>query len=529
MWKGVWGRIWVRQIAVAVAYALTYQLIVPHANTDWPILSGLRFCCPLVIPYRYWPALVVGEFLPLAHWFYQYLNRFGLMWVVLESIPPPIAIGMSVIWWCRSRMALFPTRRLINVGALVFCVVFATLTWILFSCAAAAAGHLAPGSPPYALSFMEVISSVISKYVAILIMVPWALMVKLEYHSSSRRTWLRRIVHSSVLPETAVLLLPALAVLTWLGLNTIGDARQLCRMAMFLPVVWLTFKYGWRASALGSTLAIICVSLTLAPYPDPDTLQVQTPIALVLTCLFALGVRTSTQSQLTQRESHDAKVSLQIAQHGLYLSELRMRQTSHALEQVGVTLEHSHALAQQQLYRLADSVYPLAWRDGGLSSVLRETLARTLDEAGVIYRCEIQGRKLSQHAPGVQMALYRLACEAVVYICAQQPCTRMNLYLRSGETHGRRWAVLRLEGFAGHTKVNPLIHGAAEGKHLATALGASCLDIDAMRDHVQIYGGQLHACIASGGLRITALLHDAAGHAQVPAPVIARASQLCVA
>ncbi|MGC1549405.1 MAG: hypothetical protein WA777_12820, partial [Rhodanobacter sp.] len=468
------------------------------------------------------------EIFPLAYFNDQHLSQFGLMWVVISSIPL-ISIGMPIMWWYRSRMALFPTRRLFNVGVLLFCVGFTTLMWVLLMCAEFATAHLAPGSPPSILTVMKVVSGFISKYVVILTMVPWALMAKLEYSSSSRHTWFGRFVRSPVLSEVAVLLLPALVVLTWLGLNTIGDARQLCRVAMFLPVVWLTFKYGWRASAFGSTLVIICINLTLASYPDPDTHQVQVFIAFAITCLFALGVRTSTHNQQAQRESHDANVSLQIAQHGLYLSELRMRQTSHALEQVGATLEHSHALAQQQLYRLADSVYPLAWRDGGLSSVLRETLARTLDEAGVIYRCEIQGRKLSQLAPGVQMALYRLACEAVVYICAQQPCTRMNLYLRSGETHGRRWAVLRLEGFAGHTKVNPLIHGAAEGKHLATALGASCLDIDAMRDHVQIYGGQLHACIASGGLRITALLHDAAGHAQVPAPVIARASQLCVA
>jgi hypothetical protein len=105
----------------------------------------------------------------------------------------------------------------------------------------------------------------------------------------------------------------------------------------------------------------------------------------------------------------------------------------------------------------------------------------------------------------------------------------MNLYLRSGEAHGRRWAVLRLHGFAGHAEIDHQLHGTDEWRHLATMLGASCLDIEAMRDHVLIYDGQLHARIASGGLRITALLHVASGHAQVQMPAGARVSQLCIA
>ena len=528
MLKKMWKSIWLRQVTVVVAYALAYRLLRPYSDADWPIEAGLRFSCLLVAPYRYWPALVVGEFFPEAYGNFQCLDQFGLMWVVLISIPP-IATGMPIVWWCRSRMALFPARRLINVGALLSCVVVASLTWLLIICAATASLRLPPGSHPFKLTILMMVTGLISRYMVILIVIPWVIMAKLEYGSSLRPARLHRLAHSSVLLEAAVLLLPALVMLTWLGLNTVGDARMLCRMGMFLPVVWLTFKHGWRASALGSTLAIICINLTLAPHPDPDIFQVQAFIALIVTCLFALGVRTSVQNQQTQRELRDAKVSLQIAQHGLYLGELRMRQTSHALEQVGATLKQSNSLAQRQLYRLADSVYPLAWREGGLSSALRVTMARTLDEAGMTYGCEIQGCTLSQLAPGVQMALYRLACEAVAYICAQQPCTRMNLYLRSGESHGRRWAVLRLQGFAGHAGINHQLHGIDEWQHLATMLGASCLDIEAMRDHVLIYDGQLHARIATSGLRITALLHDASGHAQVQAPAIARVSQLCVA
>ncbi len=84
---------------------------------------------------------------------------------------------------------------------------------------------------------------------------------------------------------------------------------------------------------------------------------------------------------------------------------MRMRQSAQALEQIGGILQLTQtrllnrfkhmlpmtegqnyyrqvATTQGQVYRLAESMHPTAWRERGLPGALRETIARTLDEAG---------------------------------------------------------------------------------------------------------------------------------------------------
>jgi signal transduction histidine kinase len=172
---------------------------------------------------------------------------------------------------------------------------------------------------------------------------------------------------------------------------------------------------------------------------------------------------------------------------------------------------------QNQVYRLAESMHPVAWRERGLPAALNETVARALDEAGIAYRCEINGRGFTRLAPAVLTATYRTACEAVVYVTSRLACTRVNLMLRGGETRGKRWVVLRVEGLLEETGVASAVYHSEERKRLAAKLGANMLDVPEMRDHVSIFDGVLHLRMPEGQLRITALLHDAVQEEQRPA------------
>jgi signal transduction histidine kinase len=155
-------------------------------------------------------------------------------------------------------------------------------------------------------------------------------------------------------------------------------------------------------------------------------------------------------------------------------------------------------------------MHPVAWRERGLPAALNETVARVLDEAGIAYRCEINGRGFSRLAPAVLTATYRAACEAVVLVTSRLACTRVNLRLRGGETNGKRWVVLRVEGVLEETGIASAVIHSEERKRLAMKLGASALDIPDIRDHVRIFDGLLHIRMPADRLQLTALLHDAA-------------------
>ncbi|GLQ45645.1 hypothetical protein GCM10007862_06960 [Dyella lipolytica] len=302
---------------------------------------------------------------------------------------------------------------------------------------------------------------------------------------------------------------------------------------MFLPVAWLTMKHGWRAAAFGIPAVMACI------YPElearPDTLDIAGAQALITfssTCLFALGAHITAQNAAEAQERMNAKVAVKLAQQGLYLCEIRMRQSAQALEQIGGMLQLTQtrllnrfkhmlpategqnyykqaAATQSQVYRLAESMHPTVWRERGLPAALRETIARTLDEAGFAYRFELKGRGLSQLSPSVHAAIYRLACEAVVYICEQQAWSTIMISLRGGHTNSQQWAVLRVEGLVNHSDINDPVFKKFESQQLASKLGANGLDTDAMRDHVRLYDGELHVRTRDDKLQITALIHDA--------------------
>jgi two-component system, NarL family, sensor histidine kinase FusK len=532
MLKSISQNKWLLQLAVFASYGLIFAFLRPYSNSIWMVTCGLRLACLLFLPYRYWPTLVLAEVGPLIYQNYEYLDQFGLTWTVLNSIPP-ILYAMPVVWWCRHKLALFPSKRLVRVNALLACAVMASAVWTIAAFAVLIAVVQPATTPtPYAFRPLDVVQIFLGRYGGILAIVPLALAIKLE-KPVSWRAWLLRVTKSRLTLETIVLLLPTLAVLVWINGRASADAQQVIRMAMFLPVAWLTMKHGWRAAAIGIAAVMACIFVGMTIQHNVIGLVgAQAFISFAATCLFALGARITVQNAAEEQEHLDAKAAMKLAQQGLYLCEVRMRQTAEALEQIGGTMQLTHtrllnrfkhmlpmtegqnfykqaAATQTQMYRLAESMHPTAWRERGLPAALRETIGRSLDEAGIAYRFDIKGRGLSQLLPGVHAAIYRLACEAVVHLCEQGNWTTISMSLRGGFTHGQRWAVLRVEGLDGADGSEDPAHRKSQNQQLALKLGANGLSMAAMRDHVRLYDGELHVRTSPDQSQITALIHDA--------------------
>jgi two-component system, NarL family, sensor histidine kinase FusK len=397
---------WLPQAGVFVLYTVAYALLRPYSNGIWALTCGLRLSCLLLLPYRYWPALACAEIAPLVYNNYPCIDPFGLTWTVLNSIPP-ILYAMPVVWWCRERLPLFPTKRLVNVNILLLCTVLASFAWVATTFAI-----MATNKVPQLLSAqayrLEAVQIFLGRYAGILTILPLALAFKLQ-KPARLSTRLVQWAKSRLTLEMVVLLLPT-----------------------------LTMKHGWRAAAIGIAAVMVCNFLSLVSLPGVVYMAgIQAFIAFSSTCLFVLGAHISAQNAAEEQERLDAKAAMKLAQQGLYLCEVRMRQTAQSLEHLGGMMQLTQtrllnrfkhmlpmtegqnyyrqaAATQNQMYRLAESMHPTAWRERGLPAALRETIARVLDEAGLAYRFELKGRGLSQLSPGIHAAIYRLACEAVV-------------------------------------------------------------------------------------------------------------------
>lgn len=522
---------WLRQLAVFIGYGTVYTLLRGYYGV-WHVLSGLRLSCLLLLPYRYWPTLALAELGPGIYYASPAQAPFGPIWWIGNSIPS-VLYAMPIVAWCKRRLGLFPSKHLIRAKALFVCVALSTAVWTTVAALLLLSVRQPAGTQdPYHFQSIYAVQLFLGHYAGILTVLPIALALKLQRPQAWRdrfASWLG----NPLLQESLVLLLPSMAVLYWLNLHAPANIRPVIRMTMLLPAAWLTMKHGWRAASVGTTAAIICMFLSMEPLlGDEDVIGAQAFITFSVTCLLALGVRVSMQNAVEEQERIDAKAAIKLAQQGLYLCELRMRQASQTLEQVagGLQLTQTRLLnrfkhmipptegqsyykqmatTQHQVYQLVESMHPTAWRERGLPAALRETIGRALDEANVAYRFALTGRGLSQLSPSVHAAIYRLACEAVVHVFAQQAWSDITISLRGGLTHGQRWAVLRVEGQVDPTEAAVPAQSKQESQHLAAKLGANSLNAIAMRDYARLYNGELHTCAKSDAFRMTVLLHDA--------------------
>lgn len=524
--RGLWSNIWCRHGAVVFAYALSYALLREVTFSHWTPLAGLRFAVLLFVPYRYWPALVLGEFLPLAYRGIDCASTYGWLWASTFMVPP-IALVMPVIRWFRERRRLFPCTGQTSINMFLF----GTLTVSLI-CAAVNIATFSLMRGPLADAYPYKVQTVagwyfLGNYIGILTIVPLVLLVREEWHRFGRSRLWARLSGSPLVLDAVCLLLPALALLVWLASGLASQASQEARIAMFLPVAWLALRHGWRGAAVGGTAASIAVMLTMPAVHDSDTLHALVFVAFTVTTMMMLGGRIAFLHDRDERGRAEARLAFALAQRNVHLGEIQLQQISNALEQMSGSIQASYtqmfarlrtllpgtdertyhrqaALTQHQMYRLADSLYPTALRERGLSAALREgSMPRALDEAGMAYWCDIRTDALDKLSSSVQTTLYRLSSEAVSVVCAQRNVSRIHIRVRVGVLAGRRCVALQVDGYADFDRLSRIRWG-----NLETLIASSGMGIAAIKDRAGVFGGKARLKILSGRSRVSIMLFD---------------------
>lgn len=512
-------------MAVAAAYALAYSALRELTFSHWALYAGFRFSVLLFVPYRYWPSLLVAEGGSLAYVGITCADEYGWLWSTFFMVPP-IAFAMPIVRWCRDRHRLFPDRTTTSMNVLLSSTFVVSLIWTAINMGTLV---LMRGPRTEALHYQEIAGRYfIGNYLGILSIVPIVLAIREELLGRGvARLW-ARMSESRLVLEAASLLLPSLAFLVWMAVGPTGrTGQEEARIAMFLPVAWLALRHGWRGAAVGGTAASIAVVLTMPSIHDGATVQAQSFIAFATTTLLLLGGRIAVLNEREAREKAGVRMALGVAQRNIYLGELQLRQTSHALEQMSGALQASYtqllgrlrcllpnvdertyyrhaAVTQHQMYRLADSLYPMAWRERGLSAALREgSMPRALDEAGIAYWCDADGDALAGLSTSLHMAVYRLTCEAVSLACAKQNISRIHVRLRCGSFGGRRWVVLRVDSKVDFERLSKV-----RWDDLIPALGGSGLGMGALKDRAAIFEGKVRSRSSGEGNRLSVILFD---------------------
>ncbi|WP_204632548.1 hypothetical protein [Dyella mobilis] len=484
----------------------------------------------MLLPYRYWAALLIGEAIPNAFLAFKCLADFGPAWVAIRCIPEML-VSMPIVWLCRSQLNVFPTRHLVNVKALLTCVLMVSIALSTYAYVLMFSSIHVPAAL-YAARPQVMGVYLTGNFGGLLTLVPWALIARLDYRKGRVTAQFKRLWTNKLLVDAMGIAVPVIAGLTLLAAKLHDAPTQLIELGMIVPAAWLTAKHGWRAAALAGTAVLICDSL-LHPLgmPTPAALETIAGLCVAVSGLYVLGAKVSAQKIRDEHDRAAAEEVHDMARQHLMTTERRMRRAAERLEFVAgsmhvanaQTLEHmrrivpnieSHAFykqavkAHEQVYLLAESLHPAAWRDRGLPAALNETLARALDEAGLQYQCEIDGRGFMFLEAAVHTAIYRTACEGIVYVTSDITCSSVKLVVRAGETSGRRWVVVRVEGYLDANDVAKGIYFGQNRRELAAKLGANLSSVKEMRAHARTFDGMLHVRSDARRVVVSALLHS---------------------
>ncbi|PXV54629.1 Signal transduction histidine kinase, glucose-6-phosphate specific [Dyella jiangningensis] len=521
-----WANPWFRRIGLAVSYGLLIYLVRQVAITHFVLLTGVHLTVLLLTRYRDWPLLVAGEMAVLVPITIQCIDQWGwgIPWGIFNVIPA-IVIMAPVVWLVRERWPIMTSRYSLNMGALLGCALVLSFLMTGYNIASMMVMHLPPG---YVAHFDKLgVEWVLGNYLGILAVTPTVLFAHQLFKGAYWRELGGRLLDNRVVLDSIFLVIPALLLLVWIGLES-AHVRQIAQVAMFLPIVWLAMRHGWQGAAIGGTAASLAVMALMPATYDQQTMQAEAIVAFAISSMLLLGARIGALNQHAEQERMDVRMALALAQRNVHIGEMQLRTTSLALEQIRETVQASFAMmmsrirhlqptiedrsyhrqalvAQDQLFRLADSLYPVSWRERGLPAALREgAIPRALDETGVGYWCDLRG-PLSRLSQTLHLAIYRLVVEVVADACAKRNVSEIVVRIRCGEKGGRRWALVSiiLRGqaeAASHVRWDELLPRVMRS---TSGMGWS-----GIRDRAMTFEGDAREHALANGRRVSLLLLD---------------------
>lgn len=516
----------VPHIFIAAGYAAVYCIVRPYSHAAWVVVDGLRLTCLLMVARRYWAALAFGELVAMAYVSMQHADQFGLTWALFRSFPPLI-VAMPIVDKLTRGHPIFDGHGGIRMARLLAITAAVSAVWAILSYLLLGLMSRYQGGPPVVLTGMELVGYYLGNYVGCLTFVPLVPMIELSLRKGHLLERLHLAARDAALWESLLLVLSTVVILIcvnymiWGGTFHIfgrankDDLQAVCRIAMFVPIAWLAFRYGWQPVALGCSFAIGSISITMQSLPDPSVFQTEAVVAFVATVLLAVGSRVTVYDEKTARHLSEAYRAVSLAEQERRLSELRHTQAVMALHEISHGLAVAHGdeagngagwisavvrksdpqraqAARHQFYELAQKLAVDLRPEMELVAALRSMLGRTIVEAGLTLVVKVARGQFGKLAEELDLTAYRLAREAVAMLTSNPECTGITTVWRGGIRNGQRWIYVRVDAELVKRKATARdTDEAAKRRFLTALLGASGLGISEMQDFAKSYRGSL--------------------------------------
>lgn len=298
--------IWGPHLAVAAAYAACYEVVRYFTSTHWILPAGLRLVCLLLVPRRFWPAMIFGESLPIAEKILLANHNYGIAWTVLVAIPPML-LSAPIVAALKKRMTLIRDDGEVNMTFILAATLLAATATMSLNSIAYATVVMPDGAPSPGLSLIMVLTFFIGNYLGALTITPSVLALKERVDATKGSLTWSHIAKSPLLREILCVEGPILLALVAAVHFLDGSATPYLRLSMSLPVILLAWRHHWHGAAIGGMLASIAVAASAIATRDPSMIPAQAVLAFVISGSLAVGAWLARRSRSTI--TVDAKVS----------------------------------------------------------------------------------------------------------------------------------------------------------------------------------------------------------------------------
>jgi glucose-6-phosphate-specific signal transduction histidine kinase len=280
---------WTQMAALTAAYAACYELTRYFSSSHWILPTGLRLACALLVPRRFWPALIIGETLPMLESAAVCIPRFGMLWGLLASTPV-IAPCMLLVAGIRRYADIYRASGEINMPTILVATAgAAVITATLTEAALLAALGTAPGAWPEIDPAGYFQAYLLGAFLGALTITPTVLALR-ERYARTDTVSLSVVWTSPLVRELMFGALPLLFVLALESSSAQGTLQQWLRFATVIPVIILTIRHGWHGAAVAGMLASIALATTSSTLMDPRMIQAQVVLSLVVSGSLMAGV-----------------------------------------------------------------------------------------------------------------------------------------------------------------------------------------------------------------------------------------------
>lgn len=302
--QSVWNR-WGQYVAVAAAYGAVYELTHYVSSAQFLLTAGVRLAFLLLLPIRFWPALAVGEGLPMVENAVLCASRFGLPWAILAAVPM-VVLWMAVMKPLRMKWSVYNPEGRVRMGMILAAVLLCSLITAAATTltVVAAMPTATPGKWSETSMSNYFWAFLLGAYLGALTLTPVILAMYERVRTlGGTPVHLRHIVRSQLFQDMVCWVMPALIGLVWLAESTPnGLLRLVAQLALVWPAIGLAWRHHWHGAAVGGMGASIALAATAHGLLDPATLQIQVVLALVLSSALIVTARAPATRAVGQPE-----------------------------------------------------------------------------------------------------------------------------------------------------------------------------------------------------------------------------------